>query len=126
MTRAWSRSRTATDSLVEDGYQVAFGGQVPENVGAPGGTAELVGIGAAIVILLLAFGSVLAAGLPIGIALVGLGVGTGGITLLAGDDGRLDRLPDAGRDDRHRCRRRLRAVHRHPAPRRAGARPVGA
>jgi RND superfamily putative drug exporter len=73
----------ATESLVDDGYQVAYGGQVPENVQAPGGTAELVGILAAVVILLLAFGSVVAAGLPIGIALVGLGVGTGGITLLA-------------------------------------------
>ena len=73
----------ATASLGDEGYQVAFGGQVPENVQAPGGTAELIGIGAAIVILLLAFGSVVAAGLPIGVALIGLGVGTGGITLLA-------------------------------------------
>jgi RND superfamily putative drug exporter len=73
----------ATEPLVDDGYQVAFGGQVPENVQAPGGTAELIGILAAVVILLLAFGSVVAAGLPIGIALVGLGVGTAGITLLA-------------------------------------------
>ena len=70
---------------IEDaGYQVAFGGQVPENVASPGGTAELIGIGAALVILLLAFGSVVAAGLPIGVALVGLGVGTAGITVLAG------------------------------------------
>src|SRR5829696_3016541 len=66
------------------GYQVALGGQVPENVASPGGLAELIGIGAAIVILLLAFGSVVAAGLPIGVALVGLGVGTAGITVLAG------------------------------------------
>jgi RND superfamily putative drug exporter len=73
----------ASAGLVAAGYQVALGGQVPENVQAPGGTAELVGIGAAILILLVAFGSVVAAGLPIGIALVGLGVGTGGITLLA-------------------------------------------
>jgi RND superfamily putative drug exporter len=73
----------ATEPLVAAGYQVAYGGQVPENVQAPGGTAELIGILAAVVILLLAFGSVVAAGLPIGIALVGLGVGTGGITLLA-------------------------------------------
>ncbi len=73
----------ASGGLVDAGYQVAYGGQVPENVQAPGGTAELVGIGAAVLILLLAFGSVVAAGLPIGIALVGLGVGSGGIALLA-------------------------------------------
>ena len=73
----------ATAALTEDGYQVAFGGQMPENIGAPGGTAELVGIAAALVILLLAFGSVVAAGLPIGIALVGLGIGTGGVSLIA-------------------------------------------
>lgn len=74
----------ATADLTAAGYQVELGGQVPENVAAPGGTAELVGIGAAVVILLLAFGSVVATGLPIGIALVGLGIGTGLITLLAG------------------------------------------
>ena len=73
----------ATASLEDAGYQVAFGGQVPENVQAPGGTAELVGLAAALVILLFAFGSVLAAGLPLGIALVGLGIGTGLITLMA-------------------------------------------
>jgi RND superfamily putative drug exporter len=73
----------ATEALVDAGYQVAYGGQVPENVQAPGGTAEMIGILAAIVILLLAFGSVVAAGLPVGVALVGLGVGSGGIALLA-------------------------------------------
>ena len=73
----------ATAELTEQGYQVEFGGQVPENVAAPGGTAEMVGIAAALVILLLAFGSVVGAGLPIGVALVGLGIGTGLITLMA-------------------------------------------
>jgi RND superfamily putative drug exporter len=73
----------ATAPLERAGYQVAFGGQLPENVQAPGGTGELIGIAAALVILLLAFGSVVAAGLPIGIALVGLGVGSGGVALMA-------------------------------------------
>ena len=73
----------ATADLAEQGYQVEFGGQMPENIGAPGGTAEMVGIGVALLILFLAFGSFVAAGLPIGIALVGLGIGTGGVTLLA-------------------------------------------
>ena len=73
----------ATADLDEQGYQVEFGGQMPENYAAPGGTAEMVGIGVAMLILFLAFGSFVAAGLPIGIALVGLGIGTGGVTLLA-------------------------------------------
>ncbi|TDD76519.1 MMPL family transporter [Actinomadura darangshiensis] len=75
--------RSATKNLDAAGYQVEFGGQVPENVTAPGGVAEAVGIVAALVILLLAFGSVVAAGLPLIVALAGLGVGVSGITLLA-------------------------------------------
>src|SRR5262245_44217203 len=42
----------------------------------PGGSSELVGLLAAMVILLLAFGSVLAMGLPILTALFGIGTGT--------------------------------------------------
>ena len=73
----------ATAELREAGLQVELGGQVPENVQAPSGRAELVGLAAAIIILLLAFGAVVAAGLPLAVALVGLGTGTAGITLLA-------------------------------------------
>ncbi|MFI0444704.1 MMPL family transporter [Actinomadura sp. 6N118] len=73
----------ATEGLASSGHTVEFGGQVPENVTAPGGIAEAVGIVAALVILLLAFGSVVAAGLPLVVALTGLGVGVSGITILA-------------------------------------------
>jgi RND superfamily putative drug exporter len=75
--------RSATGGLDEAGYQVEFGGQVPENVTAPGGVAEAIGIVAALVILLLAFGSAVAAGMPLIVALAGLGAGVSGITLLA-------------------------------------------
>ena len=47
------------------------------------GSGELIGIVAALLILVLAFGSVVSAGLPIAVALVGLAVGSAGITLLA-------------------------------------------
>jgi RND superfamily putative drug exporter len=47
------------------------------------GHGELIGIVTALVILVLAFGSVVGAGLPVAVALVGLGVGSAGITLLA-------------------------------------------
>ncbi len=75
--------RDAAANLTHRGYQVELGGQMPENIASPGGTAELVGIGIALLILFLAFGSFVAAGLPIGVALVGLGIGSGGISLMA-------------------------------------------
>ena len=48
------------------------------------GHGELIGIVAALVILVLAFGSVVGAGLPIGVAVAGLVAGSGGLALLAG------------------------------------------
>ncbi|MGK5555522.1 MMPL family transporter [Actinomadura kijaniata] len=80
--RTLDRLRDATAPL-KAGHAVEFGGQVPENVTAPGGAAEVVGVVAALVILLLAFGSVVAAGLPLVVALAGLGAGVSGITVLA-------------------------------------------
>ncbi|MDP9819081.1 MMPL family transporter [Spirilliplanes yamanashiensis] len=65
------------------GLRVELGGSVPENFSAPGGVAEAVGIVAALLILVLALGSVVAAGLPLAVALVGLGVGAGLIGLLS-------------------------------------------
>ena len=56
------------------GLTVEFGGDVfadPE----VGGASEAIGIAAAMIILLIAFGSVLAMGLPIGTALFGIGTG---------------------------------------------------
>lgn len=66
------------------GLQVELGGELPESAAAPmEGRGEIIGIVAALVILVFAFGSVVSAGLPIATALVGLGVGTAGVTLLA-------------------------------------------
>jgi RND superfamily putative drug exporter len=66
------------------GVQVELGGELPESAAAPmEGRGEIIGIVAALVILVFAFGSVVSAGLPIGTALVGLGFGSAGITLLA-------------------------------------------
>jgi putative drug exporter of the RND superfamily len=64
------------------GLQVAFGGNAFAARPAPGGT-EIVGVVAAIIILLIAFGSILAMGLPILIALTGVIIGLGLIGLLA-------------------------------------------
>ncbi len=49
---------------------------------APTGVGEVLGLLAAVVILLVAFGSVLAMGLPIGIALIGLTVSVSGLSLI--------------------------------------------
>jgi RND superfamily putative drug exporter len=75
---------TAVAPLRAAGTQVELGGEVPESAAAPmEGRGEIIGVIAALVILVFAFGSVVSAGLPIGTALVGLGVGSAGITLLA-------------------------------------------
>ena len=57
-----------------DGLQIELGGQIFSEFEVP--SSELLGIAFAIIVLILAFGSVLAMGLPIGIALAGIGVGT--------------------------------------------------
>jgi len=64
------------------GFDVELSGLMFQSRKPPGGT-EGVGILAAIVILLIAFGSVLAMGLPILTALFGIGVGLAGVSLLA-------------------------------------------
>lgn len=63
------------------GLQVEVGGRNLAAFEPP--KSELIGIAFAIVVLILAFGSVLAMGLPIGIALAGVGVGTSVVALLS-------------------------------------------
>ena len=57
-----------------DGVRIELGGAIFAEFEAP--SSEALGLGFAIVILILAFGSVLAMGLPVGVALAGIGVGT--------------------------------------------------
>jgi RND superfamily putative drug exporter len=64
------------------GFTVAAGGQIISAAQSPSLSSEVVGIGAAAVILLFAFGSVLAMGLPLISALTGIGVGFTLIKLL--------------------------------------------
>jgi len=65
--------RAIGDENAPEGVTIEYGGEVFGEFEFP--ESELLGILAAVVILLLAFGSVLAMGLPIGTALFGLGVG---------------------------------------------------
>jgi len=64
-----------------DGLTVEYGGDPFSEFAVP--ESEVFGIIAAVIILILAFGSVLAMGLPISIALFGLGIGTALVALLS-------------------------------------------
>ncbi len=67
-----------------NGVQVEFSGDVVSgNAEDEPPTSELIGLAVAVVVLLFAFGSVLAMGLPLFTALLGLGIGLGGITLMS-------------------------------------------
>ncbi|MEY2471173.1 MAG: putative drug exporter of the superfamily [Actinomycetota bacterium] len=60
-----------------DGVQIELGGQILAAFEQP--TTEAIGLGFAIVILIIAFGSVLAMGLPVAVALFGIGIGGAGV-----------------------------------------------
>jgi RND superfamily putative drug exporter len=76
--------RTALAPAVDAGLQVELGGDLAQYAQRPEtGPAEIAGVLAAILILLVTFGSVVGMGLPIGIALFGLATGTALMTLLA-------------------------------------------
>ena len=63
--------------------QVEGGGELFFTFETPDGRAELFGLGAAMLILLVAFGSVVAMGLPIGIAVLGLALGLAAMPLIS-------------------------------------------
>lgn len=73
-----------------DGLQVEIGGQFLAGFETP--QSEMIGLAFAIVVLIVAFGSVLAMGLPISVALFGVGTGIGLIGLLS----RVVAMPDVG------------------------------
>jgi putative drug exporter of the RND superfamily len=67
----------AATPLADDGFSAAFGGDIVPEQSEP--ASEAIGFLAAIVVLLFAFGSVIAMGLPLITAVVGLAVGISGI-----------------------------------------------
>jgi RND superfamily putative drug exporter len=83
---AFSRASEIRDQILEDipeidGLRVELGGVIFAEFEQP--SSEAIGLAFAIVILILAFGSVLAMGLPVGVALFGIGIGTSIITILS-------------------------------------------
>jgi putative drug exporter of the RND superfamily len=80
---AFRRLDRAGDAARRAGLAVEFRGAIVDVASQPEtGAAELFGLGAAVLILLMAFGSVVAMGLPIGTAMVGLLVGLSGVSLV--------------------------------------------
>ncbi|GAA2546756.1 MULTISPECIES: MMPL family transporter [Streptomyces] len=79
-------SRDALEGAAEDardaGLTVEIGGDALQTVPHTG-TAEIIGIGIAAVVLVITFGSLLAAGLPLLTAIIGVGIGVSAITALA-------------------------------------------
>ncbi|MDQ4133280.1 MAG: MMPL family transporter [Actinomycetota bacterium] len=74
----------ATEPAKAAGLEVAFGGDLASEFTTPGvGIADKIGIGVALLVLILALGSVVAAGLPIVTAILGLAVGLSGVLLFA-------------------------------------------
>ena len=79
----FSRLEAAMDPARDAGMQVEFGGEVARAAERPDlGSSEIFGLVAAVIVLLIAFGSVVAMGVPIGTALVGLLVGLSTVTVL--------------------------------------------
>lgn len=74
--------KEAAELARSDGIQVELGGSVFAATSPPAAT-EAIGVVAAMIILIIAFGSVLAMGLPIGTALFGIGIGVGCVSLFS-------------------------------------------
>jgi putative drug exporter of the RND superfamily len=87
--RGWDMPTESGQELIRlaerastDQVQIALGGTAIQNA-EEGGSPEGIGMLAAAVILLIAFGSIVAAGLPLAVALFGLGISASLITVLA-------------------------------------------
>ncbi|GAA3623242.1 MMPL family transporter [Kineosporia mesophila] len=73
----------AKEVAQDAGLTAAFGGDaVAAEAAAP--TGEIVGVAVALVVLLVTFGSLIAAGMPLLTAIIGVGIGAAGITTLTG------------------------------------------
>jgi RND superfamily putative drug exporter len=82
----FTRAGEIRDAVIDDapdidGLRIEFGGFIFAEFENP--QSEVLGLAFAIIILIVAFGSVLAMGLPIGVALFGIGIGTALTTILS-------------------------------------------
>lgn len=72
------------DTARADEVQVEFGGQVFQGGGTTISVLEVIGIVIAFVVLIITFGSLAAAGMPLLTGVVGVGIGLAGLTALSG------------------------------------------
>ncbi|MGW6159119.1 MMPL family transporter, partial [Streptomyces sp. NPDC055144] len=72
----------ATDKARAEGFTVETGGDAVQAEQEMGGSAELIGIAVSAVVLVITFGSLIAAGLPLLTAIIGVGIGVSGIAAL--------------------------------------------
>ena len=115
VVHAFSRPRTCGRRGSHGSRTAARSSTTPNK--PPSGDADLIGLLAAVIILLFAFGSVVAMGLPILTALFGLGVGISLDQRRRGVHRHRHARAHPRHDDRPRRRDRLLAVHRHPLSR---------
>jgi putative drug exporter of the RND superfamily len=73
----------STAAAEEAGLEVAVGGNAFASTGPTVGPTEFIGVGVAILVLVLTFGSLLAAGMNLLTAFIGIGVGMSGLLLLS-------------------------------------------
>jgi RND superfamily putative drug exporter len=84
LTDADTTALRSVKTTAEDaGLTTAIGGDALQD-GAAGGSAEAIGVVVALVVLAITFGSLVAAGMPLLTAIVGVGIGIAGITTLTG------------------------------------------
>jgi RND superfamily putative drug exporter len=74
--------KDALSSARDAGLVAEANGSGMTSMQEPGGTSELIGIGVALIVLVLTFGSLVGAGLPIVTAMFGVGLGITGITAM--------------------------------------------
>ncbi|MFI5933911.1 MMPL family transporter [Actinoplanes sp. NPDC051494] len=75
--------RTAGESAASAGIEVEFGGDATV-AGTEAGATEVLGVLVAAVVLVITFGALVAAGLPLLTAIIGVGVGMAGIQIATG------------------------------------------
>ncbi|MDX6359098.1 MAG: putative drug exporter of the superfamily, partial [Nocardioidaceae bacterium] len=79
-----SALRTAKADATAAGLQVAVGGDALSTTSSAGTSSEAIGVVIALFVLLITFGSLIAAGMPLLTAILGVGIGITGITTLTG------------------------------------------
>jgi RND superfamily putative drug exporter len=70
-------------AVAGSGLTVEYGGDVPNGAAPESGSSEVIGLGAAIVVLLLVLGTAVAMSMPILLALTAVGIGTSVLTIAA-------------------------------------------